>query len=179
MVELAERRAATVAAVSALAPLAFVNGGGTGSLERTAAEPVVTELAAGSGLLGPGLFDGYRAFRPQPAGMFALPVVRRPGPGVATLFGGGYVASGPPGIDRLPTPWLPEGLQLDRLEGAGEVQTPVLGAAADGLRVGDRVWLRHAKAGELAERFAEVHLVEGERVVATAPTYRGEGRAFG
>ena len=67
----------------------FVNGGGTGSLESTAADTSVTELTAGSGLVGPTLFDAYRRFAPEPALLFALPVVRRPGPGLATLFSGG------------------------------------------------------------------------------------------
>jgi len=178
MAELAHRRAEAVAAVRSIADLEFVNGGGTGSVERTAAEACITEIAAGSGLLAPRLFDGYRAFDLEPAAFFALPVVRRPAPGVATVLGGGYVASGAPGADRLPTPWLPAGLRFDGLEGAGEVQTPLLGAAADGLRVGDRVWFRHAKAGELAEHFPEVHLVSGGRVVDAVPTYRGEGRCF-
>ena len=176
--ELAERRALAVAAVRAVVPLEFVNGGGTGSVEKTAAEAAVTEVAAGSGLYGPGLFDSYRSFRPQPAAAFALPVVRRPGPGVATVLGGGHVASGAPGRDRLPVPWLPDGLRLDRTEAAGEVQTPLLGAAADRLRIGDRVWFRHAKAGELAEHFAVFHLLSGDRRIGAAPTYRGEGRAF-
>jgi D-serine deaminase-like pyridoxal phosphate-dependent protein len=176
--ELAERRALAVAAVRAVVRLEFVNGGGTGSLERTAAEAAVTEVAAGSGLYGPALFDAYRSFQPRPAAGFALPVVRRPGRGVATVLGGGYIASGPPGRDRLPTPWLPEGLRFDRFEAAGEVQTPLLGAAADQLHIGDRVWFRHAKAGELAEHFAVLQLVLGDRRVGAAPTYRGEGRAF-
>jgi D-serine deaminase-like pyridoxal phosphate-dependent protein len=177
--ELARRRRAVVAAVREVEPaLAFVNGGGTGSLERTAREAAVTELAAGSGLYGPTLFDAYGAFTPRPAALFALPVVRRPGPGVATLLGGGYPASGAAGPDRLPRPHLPAGLRLDRLEGAGEVQTPVLGPAADALRVGDVVFLRHAKAGELCERFDVLHLVEGDAVVDAVPTYRGEGRTF-
>jgi D-serine deaminase-like pyridoxal phosphate-dependent protein len=176
--ELAERRAAAVAAVRSVADLEFVNGGGTGSAERTAAEPAVTEIAAGSGLYGPALFDGYRSFRPRPAAYFALPVVRRPGPGVATVLGGGWVASGPPGRDRMPLPVFPAGLRYRGMEGAGEVQTPLLGAAADGLRVGDRVWFRHAKAGEVAECVNVFHLVDGERVAGEAPTYRGEGRAF-
>jgi D-serine deaminase-like pyridoxal phosphate-dependent protein len=175
--ELAARRAAVVTAVQAVAPLRFVNGGGTGSVERTAAEPAVTEVAAGSGLFAPTLFDAYRAFRPRPAAFFALPVVRRPSARVATALGGGYPASGPAGRDRLPRPALP-GLRLDRLEGAGEVQTPLLGPAARGLRIGDRVWMRHAKAGELCERFNLLHLVQDGRRVATVPTYRGEGRAF-
>ena len=175
--ELAARRAAVVDAVRAVAPLRFVNGGGTGSVERTAAEPAVTEVAAGSGLFGPALFDAYRAFRPRPAAFFALPVVRRPSARVATALGGGYPASGPAARDRLPRPAAP-GLRLDRLEGAGEVQTPLLGPAARALRIGDRVWMRHAKAGELCERFDVLHLVQGGRRVATVPTYRGEGRAF-
>ncbi|HEX2102982.1 MAG TPA: alanine racemase [Solirubrobacteraceae bacterium] len=176
--ELAARRAAVVRAVRAVAPLEFVNGGGTGSVHSTAAEPAVTEIAAGSGLFGPTLFDAYRAFAPLPAALFALPVVRRPSRTVATVLGGGYPASGPAGADRLPRPVLPPGLRLDRVEGAGEVQTPVLGPAAAGLRLGDRVWFRHAKAGELCERFAALHLLSGDAVVDVVPTYRGEGRTF-
>jgi len=167
-----------VAAVSAVAPLRFVNGGGTGSVERTAAEAAVTEVAAGSGLFAPTLFDAYRSFTPRPAALFALPVVRRPSAGVATVLGGGYLASGAAGGDRLPRPVLPAGLRLDRQEGAGEVQTPVTGEAARALRVGDRVWFRHAKAGELCERFDAVHLIRGGAVVETVPTYRGEGMTF-
>lgn len=180
--ELRERRAEAIRQIRALAPLEFVNGGGTGSLEVTAADPSVTELAAGSGLMGPTLFDAYRRFSPHPALLYALPVVRRPGgpnAPVATLFSGGYPASGPAGPDRLPSPYLPAGLKLSATEGAGEVQTPVLGAAASGLRIGDRVWLRHAKAGELAERFAEYYLVEGDAPARAVPTYRGEGQCFG
>jgi D-serine deaminase-like pyridoxal phosphate-dependent protein len=176
--ELAARRAGVVRAVQAVAPLGFVNGGGTGSVHATAVEPAVTEVAAGSGLFGPTLFDAYRSFTPRPAALFALPVVRRPSANVATVLGGGYPASGPPGADRVPRPVLPKGLRLTRSEGAGEVQTPVLGPAAAGLEVGDRVWFRHAKAGELCERFATLHLVEDDRVVAEVPTYRGEGRTF-
>ena len=176
--ELSQRRAAIVAAVRALTPLEFVNGGGTGSLEGTSAEAAVTELGAGSGLYHPTLFDGYRGFTGQPAAMFALPVVRRPGPGVVTALGGGYPASGPGNPSRVPKPYLPAGLKLDREEGAGEVQTPLIGPAADGLKVGDRVWMRHAKAGELCERFAALHLIEADKIVATVPTYRGEGQTF-
>ncbi|WP_062213636.1 amino acid deaminase/aldolase [Streptomyces sp. NBRC 109706] len=176
--ELRERRAEVVAAVRAVADLEFVNGGGTGSVERTAAEPAVTEIAAGSGLYGPALFDAYRAFRPRPAAYFALPVVRRPAPEVATVLGGGWTASGPPGPDRLPLPVFPAGLRFRATEGAGEVQTPLLGDAARRLRIGDRVWFRHAKAGELADHVRTFHLVDGDHVVAEAPTYRGEGHAF-
>jgi D-serine deaminase-like pyridoxal phosphate-dependent protein len=176
--ELAQRRGAIVAAVRELTPLEFVNGGGTGSLAGTSAEAAVTELGAGSGLFHPTLFDAYTGFTGQPAAMFALPVVRRPGPGVVTALGGGYPASGPGVPSRVPQPYLPGGLRLDREEGAGEVQTPLLGAAADSLMIGARVWMRHAKAGELCERFSALHLVDGDEIVATVPTYRGEGQTF-
>jgi D-serine deaminase-like pyridoxal phosphate-dependent protein len=176
--EIAERRAAVVEAVSRLAPLELVNGGGTGSLHVTSREAAVTELSAGSGFYAPTLFDRYSAFSLTPAAMFALAVVRRPSPEVATLLGGGYVASGAPGPDRLPEAHLPVGLKLDAREGAGEVQTPVSGPAARALRVGDHVFMRHAKAGELCERFDSLLLVRGGEVVDEVPTYRGESRAF-
>jgi D-serine deaminase-like pyridoxal phosphate-dependent protein len=176
--EIAERRAAVVEAVSKVAPLEFVNGGGTGSIDRTAAEPAVTEVTAGSGLYAPALFDTYSSFRLRPAAMFALPVVRRPSRRTATVLGGGYIASGAPGRDRVPSPHLPPGLKLDPMEGAGEVQTPVTGAAAEHLRVGDRVYFRHAKAGELCERFDRLYLVSGAELVNEVPTYRGEGRCY-
>jgi D-serine deaminase-like pyridoxal phosphate-dependent protein len=158
--------------------LDFVNGGGTGSLKRTAAAGVATELTAGSGFYAPALFDTYGSLDLEPAAFFVLPVVRRPAPGVVTALGGGYPASGPAGPDRLPQPFLPEGLSLDPQEGAGEVQTPLEGLAARKLRVGDRVYFRHAKAGELCERFDTLHLIEGDRVVGEVPTYRGEGKTF-
>lgn len=176
--ELAARRARVIAAISAVADLEFVNGGGTGSVEKTAREDVITEVAAGSGLFAPTLFDTYSSFKVRPAALFALPVVRRPSESLATVLGGGYLASGPGDRSRLPRPYLPEGLRLDRQEGAGEVQTPLLGDAAASLRVGDRVYFRHAKAGELCERFDRLYLIEGDRVVDEVPTYRGEGRCF-
>jgi len=168
-----------VTAVQAAAgPLEFVNAGGTGSLESSGSESVVTELTAGSGLFGPALFDAYTRFHPVPSAFFALPIVRRPGRRVATALGGGYVASGPAGLDRLPVAWLPAGLRLDRDEGAGETQTPLRGAEADRLRIGDLVWMRHAKAGELCERFDRLYLIAGDRIVDEVPTYRGDGQCF-
>ena len=178
MAELLERRGAVVAAVRREAELEFVNGGGTGSVALTAADPAVTEVAAGSGLYGPTLFDAYRAWRPTPAALFALSVVRRPAPRIATVLGGGWIASGPAEPSRLPSPVLPAGLRLVGTEGAGEVQTPVTGEAAEALAIGDRVWFRHAKAGELCEHVDELHLVDGAELAGSVPTYRGERRTF-
>jgi D-serine deaminase-like pyridoxal phosphate-dependent protein len=177
--ELAGRRAAVVAAVTAVGPLEFVNGGGTGSLERTGAEDAVTEVAAGSGLYCPALFDGYRAFSPRPATFFAVPVTRVPGPDLVTVAGGGWIASGPPGPDRLPVPTMPAHLRWLSTEGAGEVQTPLRGPGTAGLRVGDRVWFRHAKAGEVCEHLDVLHTLSGDALTGAVPTYRGEGRVFG
>lgn len=176
--ELAGRRTEFVRRVKEVAPIEIVNGGGTGSLEFTSAEPEVTEVAAGSGFYAPHQFDHYSWFSLAPAAAFAIPVVRRPGPGVVTALGGGYLSSGAPGPARMPVPWLPEGLTLDREEGAGEVQTPLLGPAADRLALGENVYMRHSKAGELCERFASLYLVEGGEIVDQVPTYRGEGQTF-
>ncbi len=176
--DVAARRAEMVAAVRAVADLEFVNGGGTGSIRSTVAEPAVTEVAAGSGFYAPMLFQYYRRLQLAPAAGYALPVARKPSRTIATALGGGYVASGAVRADRQPVPVAPEGLSLDPLEGAGEAQTPLLGSAAEHLRIGDRVYLRHAKAGELCERFNTLHLIAGGRVVEEVATYRGEGKCF-
>ncbi len=176
--ELAERRGAIAAAVGEFTDLEIVNGGGTGSLELTGAEDAVTEVTAGSGFYAPALFDHYSRFSLTPAAGFALPIVRKPSAKVATALGGGYLASGGGDPGRLPATWLPAGLSLDPEEGAGEVQTPLLGEAAATLTVGDRAYLRHAKAGELCEHFNSLHLVEGEEIVDVVPTYRGDGKDF-
>lgn len=176
--EARERRGRAVEAVRSVAPIRLVNAGGTGSLETSGAEPWVTEVTAGSGFYAPALFDDYTTFSLRPAAMFAMPVVRRPTAEVATVLGGGYLASGPADRDRLPRPHLPAGLRLDPMEGAGEVQTPLLGPGARALHIGDLVFFRHAKAGELCERFDRLHLVAGDQVVDVVPTYRGEGGTF-
>lgn len=176
---IAQRRAAVVDALRRAGhALRFVNAGGTGSLESSSAEDAVTEVAMGSGLFTPTLFDGYSAFRHEPAAGFALTVVRRPARNIVTCLGGGYVASGPHGPSRLPTPFLPPGLKLLPNEGAGEVQTPLLVPPGTELQVGDLVFFRHAKAGELCEHFNELHAVQGEHHTASYPTYRGEGFQF-
>ena len=177
--EINERRRATVAALAAAGhALRFVNGGGSGSFESTRADTSVTELAAGSGLYVPTLFDHYRAFEARPAAGFAVAVTRAPRPGIVTCAGGGYPASGPGGADRMPRPWLPAGCTLIANEGAGEVQTPVRVPAGVTLAPGDPLLFRHAKAGELCERFNELLLIEGGAVVDAVATYRGDGKCF-
>jgi D-serine deaminase-like pyridoxal phosphate-dependent protein len=176
--EIQARRGEIVAAVRRVSELEFVNGGGTGSIERTAAESAVTEVAAGSGFYAPTLFDNYGSFSLEPAAVFALPIVRKPARSIATALGGGYLASGVADDSRLPKPYLPAGLRFDKMEAAGEVQTPLLGEPACDLRIGDRVYLRHAKAGELCERFNSLYLVSGAEVVDEVPTYRGERGCF-
>lgn len=176
--EIARRRTQVLDAVRMVTgPLEIVNSGGTGSIEVSISDPDVTEVTAGSGLYVPTLFDHYRSFTPRPALFFATPVLRKPTPSIATVFAGGYIASGPTGPSRVPLPVWPAGLKLLGAEGAGEVQTPLAGGSE--LEIGDRVWFRHAKAGELCERFAEIHLVDESGTRTTVPTYRGEGQCFG
>lgn len=177
--EVFARRQASLAQLQAAGiRLDFVNGGGSGSLRRTRADHAVTELTAGSAFFAPTLFDHYRDLQLQPAAGFALPVVRMPAPRIYTCLGGGYIASGAPGPDRQPTVWLPAGGQLLPLEGAGEVQTPVRFAAGTSLNWGDPILFRHAKAGELCERFNQLHLLRGGQLQDSVPTYRGEGQCF-
>ena len=178
LAQLTERRAEIARGLAELAELEFWNAGGSGSVEATASDPTVTEIAAGSGLLVPGLFDHYESFEPRPAAFFGVPVVRRPGGGLVTVAGGGFVASGPVGKDRAPIPWAPPDLHLTGLEGAGEVQTPLTGSGARVLQVGDWVWFRHAKSGELAEHTNLVHLLAGDTIVETVRSYRGLGQAW-
>ncbi|MFE8073146.1 alanine racemase [Marinobacteraceae bacterium S3BR75-40.1] len=160
--------------------LDFVNGGGTGSIQRTAADPSVTEIAVGSGFFAPHLFDGYSNLDLRPAALFATRVVRSSDPGWVTVAGGGYVASGAPGWDRQPWPAWPPGLALDDNEGAGEVQTPlqVTGAASVTPKTGEPVLFRHAKAGELCERFNQLLAIDSKGDVLSWGTYRGDGQCF-
>jgi D-serine deaminase-like pyridoxal phosphate-dependent protein len=173
MSQLEVRRREIANALAQVCEVEFWNGGGSGSVEATAADAAVTEVAAGSGLLVPGIFDHYASFEPHPAAFFGLRVTRKPNPAMATVHGGGLVASGAPGPDRLPVPWAPPGLHLTGLEGAGEVQTPLTGHPAALLSIGDLVWFRHAKSGELFEHVRDVHLVRGNAVTDVVPSYRG------
>lgn len=178
MAQLEVRRREISEALAQVADLEFWNGGGSGSVEATAADAAVTEIAAGSGLLVPGIFDHYASFEPRPAAYFGLRVSRKPTPTMATVHGGGLIASGATGEDRSPIPWAPPGLHLTGLEGAGEVQTPLTGHPAALLKIGDLVWFRHAKSGELFEHVRDVHLVRGESVTEVVASYRGCDRAF-
>lgn len=171
------RRAEVVALVKDCGlTLRFVNGGGTGSLTSTNKEAAVTEVTVGSGFFSPVLFDYYKDFRYQPAAGYAIEVVRQPAPGIYTCLGGGYTASGAAGADKLPKPYLPAGAQLDPLEGAGEVQTPI--RYHDILHIGDPVFMRHSKAGELCERFTRLLLVSNGEIVDEVTTYRGDQQCF-
>lgn len=176
--ELCARRSEILTELRRMTQLEFINGGGTGSIERNAADPNVTDIAAGSGLYGPHLFDTYSHFHPAPALGFGLAVARRPSADVITCHGGGWIASGAAGSDRLPEPVWPSGLKLTGREGAGEVQTPLHGDRAARISLGDRVWFRHTKAGEPAEHTHHIHIVSEGALHAQLPTYRGEGRCF-
>jgi D-serine deaminase-like pyridoxal phosphate-dependent protein len=178
--EVARRREAVVSLIESMdLSTRLVNGGGTGSIASTKTEAVVTEITVGSAFYGPALFDNYRAFHYQPAAGFAIEIVRQPAPSIYTCLGGGYVASGAAGADKLPQPYLPGGAQLIPQEAAGEVQTPIRYSKGDvQLHLGDPILLRHSKAGELCERFDRLALVKDGAVVGEAPTYRGDGQCF-
>ncbi len=154
----------------------IVNGGGTGSVKVSRTDPSLTELTAGSALFCPTLFDYYDDLGLLPAAGFALPVTRIPSKNIVTCHGGGFIASGTSGEDRLPTPYLPFGLKLLPHEGAGEVQTP-LSSSGVTLKIGDPVFFRHAKAGELCEHFLQLHLL-AKNGLETVNTYRGDGKLF-
>lgn len=142
--DVAERRAEIVTALSEVAQLEFVNGGGTGSIERTASEWSVTEIGAGSGFQAPVRLDHYRSFRPRPAAMFALPVTR---------------SSGVEGVPEGARQALPQ-------------------SRPDRLGIGDSVYYRDLRAGDLCERFDRLLLITGTTIRDEVATYRGEGKSF-
>lgn len=177
--DLAARRAAFIEQIKSYGlPLRFVNGGGTGSILTTREEEGVTEITVGSGFYAPTLFDNYRDFRYQPAAGYAIEIVRHPRPSIYTCLGGGYIASGGVGLEKQPQPYLPLGAQLDALEGAGEVQTPIRYKGNIPLQTGDPIFMRHSKAGELCERFTHLLLVSKGCVQEEVTTYRGDGQCF-
>jgi len=154
----------------------IVNAGGTGSIESSVEENWVNEVTIGSGFYQPSLFDDYKLFKHEPAAFFGLEVARKPRPGIYTLNGGGYIASGSFGPSKLPRPYLPSGMNLEKNEGAGEVQTPVYYSGE--LKLGDPVFFRHAKAGELFERFNTISLIRNGEIINVCNTYRGDGYSF-
>jgi D-serine deaminase-like pyridoxal phosphate-dependent protein len=171
--EVQKRRQAIVAALrDAGFALEFVNGGGTGSLPLTASDPSVTEVTAGSAFFAPALFDGYAGVQFRPAAGFSLEITRRPAENIFTCHGGGYVASGAAGPEKLPRPWLPPTARLLPHEGAGEVQTPVhIPNPPAFLRLGEPLYFRHAKAGELCQRFPLLHLIRQDKLMGFYSTY--------
>ncbi len=177
--EIAVRRSAIVELVKSYGvSLRFVNGGGTGSIVTTRTEQAVTEITVGSGFYAPALFDNYRDFRYHPAAAFAIEIVRHPRPHIYTCLGGGYIASGSVGPEKQPQPYLPQGAKLISLEGAGEVQTPIKYKGSVPLKIGNPVFMRHSKAGELCERFTHLLLVSDGAIVDEVTTYRGDGQCF-
>lgn len=159
-------------------PLKIVNAGGTGSIESSKQEDWVTEITVGSGFYSPALFDYYKNFKHQPATGFAVQIVRKPKPNFYTCLGGGYIASGTTGIDKQPKPYLPENIKLTENEATGEVQTPCEYNGPESLNIGDTVIFRHSKAGEICERFNQLHLISNGKIIDIVPTYRGEGKCF-
>lgn len=158
--------------------LKFVNGGGTGSMETTKTESCITEITVGSGFYSPGLFDNYKKFKHFPAAAYAIEITRNPTPSVFTCYGGGYTASGSMEKNKIPKPYLPVGAKLIETEGAGEVQTPIVYKGIEKLKLGDPIFMRHAKAGELCERFNSLLLVSDGKIIEEVKTYRGEGKCF-
>lgn len=158
--------------------LSLINGGGTGSLLKTTQEDIVTEVTVGSAFYAPHLFDHYKDFKLSPALAFTLPIARSPEKNIYTCFGGGYVASGALEKSKLPLPYLPEGMIIFKHEGFGEVQTPIFYNGNESLNIGQSLIFRHSKAGEVCERFSSLHIIKDNQLIATTPTYRGEGKNF-
>lgn len=158
--------------------LRFINGGGTGSLHATSMEEGITEVTVGSGFYNSHLFDKYKDFKLEVAAGFAVEITRIPNEGIYTCFGGGYVASGAVGNDKLPEIFLPTGASLTKNEGVGEVQTPIIYKGPIPLQHGDPIFFRHSKAGELCERFQSLYIIKNGHIVDEFRTYRGDGQCF-
>lgn len=167
------RRQAVVEALKAAGfNLTLVNGGGTGSLRESSSDPTITEVTAGSAFFAPALFDHYEKVHFVPAAGFSIEIVRQPTKDIFTCHGGGYIASGAVGPEKLPRPWLPPHARFLPHEGAGEIQTPLhIPEPPAFLRIGAPLYLRHAKAGELSQRFPVLHLIRGEKSIEKIPTY--------
>ena len=179
--ELRERLPGVIAAIrdAADSELEWVNAGGTGSLTRSKDLGIATELTSGSGFYAPTLFDTYRSLDLTPAAFFCLPDRAPPTPrrrdrARRRLHRVGRARPRPP----APAVHAGRGSRSTPTRPRARSRRPLVGAAAKKLRVGDRVYMRHAKAGELCERFDSLYLVEGDSVADEVPTYRGEGLTF-
>ena len=75
-------------------------------------------------------------------------------------------------MDRLPVFYDPTTFAYLSLEGAGEVQTPIK-VKGKSISIGDTIYFRHAKAGELCERFQVLHAIRGDKYAGPYTTYRG------
>lgn len=159
-----------------LGPLRFVNGGGTGSMAYSASCDEITEITIGSGLYRPALFDYYTDMPFIPSAGYTVRATRKPDIKTIVASGGGYIASGAIGDDKAPKP-IDDALSFYDTEGAGEVQTP-LNMPKNRYNIGDSIVLRHAKAGELCERFQVLHSYRGHEYVGPMKTYRGDGQCF-
>jgi D-serine deaminase-like pyridoxal phosphate-dependent protein len=156
------------------ATLRFVNGGGSGNFFQAAGDPSLTEVAVGSGLLQSQLFSYFRSSVSKCALVFALRVTRKPFADTICCQSGGFIASGNVSVDKQPRVFSPPHLSPFDDEGFGEVQTPLRGESAAALSVGDVVMFRPAKAGEIAERFANYQIYHSGALKAHR-TYRGFG----
>lgn len=171
-------RRLAIAHIKAYFPnLRFVNGGGSGSMSYTAEQKEVTEITVGSAFYAPGLFDQFTHLQLEKAAGFALRVTRKPEKNIVVCHGGGYTASGAVGTDRLPVFYEPTTFAYLSLEGAGEVQTPIK-VKGKTVNIGDTIYFRHAKAGELCERFQVLHGIRGDKYIGRYSTYRGDGQCF-
>lgn len=185
--------------------LKLVNGGGSGSMDFTASQPEVSEITVGSAYYKPAYFDYMDSMNEfNAAAGFVLAVTRQPEKGVITCHSGGFIASGAAGIDKAPVVHYPKNLSIINGEGFGEVQTPMIINKTNSSNIpppniGERVWCRHAKAGELCEHFNEIIAYRqlSQSIASTChasdkallknntktphqlmTTYRGEGRCF-
>ncbi|MHA1688073.1 MAG: alanine racemase [Promethearchaeota archaeon] len=156
----------------------IVNGGGSGCVQETAADPTITEIGIGSLLFKSHVFDPIESLNEFiPSLYFVLQIVRKPCENYVTAFSGGYVSSG---VKAQPQVFLPKGLVPTEREGFGEVQTPFkYNPKKLTLHLGDPIFCRFGKAGEPLTRFNEIHVYSDEKMIGnTYLTYRGFGKQF-
>lgn len=171
-----QRKRAVKVLEKQIGPLQFVNGGGTGSMAYSALCDEITEITIGSGLYRPALFDHYDDMPFEASAGYTLRATRKPDQQTVVAHGGGYIASGAINDDKAPK-LVDEALTFYHTEGAGEVQTP-LKMPKNRYKIGDSIALRHAKAGELCERFQVLHSYRDNEYVGPMKTYRGDGQCF-